>query len=65
MDTSRVTLGPSNQPTLYDGQITNLQGTNIGAVVRSPAGTSIRLSIAVRIDQSTAKVTGTVRADAA
>ncbi len=65
MDTSHVTLGTNTQPGLYDGQVTNLEGTNIGAVVRSSAGSSIRLSIAVRIDQSTAKVTGTVRGDAA
>ena len=65
MDSSHVTLGTADQPTRYAGEVTNLRGTNIGALVRDPSGSALRLSIDVRIDQATAHVTGTVRADAA
>jgi methionine sulfoxide reductase heme-binding subunit len=65
MDSSRVTLGPTSDPTRYDGEITDLAGTTMAATVRDTSGTSIRLAIEVRIDQESQKVTGTVRGDAA
>jgi hypothetical protein len=64
MQTSRVTLGTNDQPSLYDGQVTDLRGTDIGAVV-SDGGVRVRLAIAVQIDRGSARVTGTVRGDAA
>jgi DMSO/TMAO reductase YedYZ heme-binding membrane subunit len=65
MQSSHVTLGTAARPGLYDGQVTNLRGTDIGAVVRDPSGATIRLAVEVQIDRATAHVTGTIRGDAA
>ena len=65
MDSSHVTLGPSSEPTRYNGEVTDLAGTNIAALVHDGSGTSIRLSIDVRINQENRSVSGTVRGDAA
>jgi hypothetical protein len=65
MQTSRVTLGTNDRPALYDGEVTDLRGTDIGALVRDGAGVRVRLAIAVQIDRGSARVTGTVRGDAA
>jgi hypothetical protein len=65
MQTSRVTLGTNDRPALYDGQVTDLRGTDIGAVVSDGSGVRVRLAIAVQIDRGSARVSGTVRGDAA
>src|SRR5204862_5922879 len=65
MDSSRVTLGPSSEPARYDGEITDLAGTRMAALVHDGSGSAIRLTIDVRINQENRSVTGTVRGDAA
>jgi DMSO/TMAO reductase YedYZ heme-binding membrane subunit len=65
MDSSHVTLGPNREPARYDGQVTDLAGTNMAALVRDSSGASIRLTIDLRIDQESQRVSGTVRGDAA
>jgi hypothetical protein len=62
LDASRVDLGPTSTPNLYEGEITSLSGTDIVAVVRHGAGTPIRLTVAIQIDDAAGTVRGTVDA---
>src|SRR5581483_2489459 len=65
METSRVTLGTTGRPALFDGSVTELRGGDIGALVRDGSGSAVRLAIVVHIDQSTGSLSGTVHGDAA
>jgi sulfoxide reductase heme-binding subunit YedZ len=64
MASSAVTIGPLSRPSLYSGQITRLRGTEITAVVTDSANGSMTLRIALQIDQTNTRVTGTVQATA-
>jgi Ferric reductase like transmembrane component len=62
LDTSAVRLGPAVQPTLYQGAVSSLRGTQIVATLRSSGRPALQLTIAVQPDTTTNRVTGTVRA---
>jgi sulfoxide reductase heme-binding subunit YedZ len=65
LSSSEVLLGTASQPNLYRGQISQLQGTNIGAQVRRSDGHALALQIAVNVDQASGAVSGTVTAQPA
>ncbi len=62
LDTSAVSMGPSTQPTLYEGSVSTLRGTEIGATLRSAGHPTLQLSISAQPDQTSNRVTGTVHA---
>lgn len=59
MERSAVTLGPPSAPGRLQGRIDALQGTSLEALVRSPAGRTVRLDVQLRL-QSGDAVGGTV-----
>jgi sulfoxide reductase heme-binding subunit YedZ len=61
MTGSAVSLGPASNPTLYQGSITELNGTTIRARVAATHGRPLRLELALRINPSTGAATGTLR----
>jgi hypothetical protein len=60
MTSSEVTFGPTGQPSLYSGQVTGLDGTDIRAVVTDAAGQSTNLDLNLTSDGS--NVAGTLAA---
>ena len=62
LDTSRVTMGPNSQPSLYRGAVVALQGDQIVADLQSPGRAPLELIIAVQIDSNTNRVAGSLRA---
>ena len=61
MTGSAVSLGPASNPTLYQGSITELNGTIIRARVAATGGRPLRLELALQINPSTGAATGTLR----
>ena len=61
MTASAVSLGPASNPTLYQGSITELNGTAIRARVAGTRGRPLRLDLALQINPSTGAATGTLR----
>lgn len=59
MTTSRVTLGSSSNPDLYDGHVTALQGTNIEATVADRAGSKLSVVARLQIAPGRGTATGT------
>ncbi len=64
MQTSSATLGPTAQPTLYQGQITSLRGTSLALAMHDSAGNAVSVALRLQIDQSN-NVAGTVQASQA
>lgn len=62
MTSSSVSLGPSSDPTLYQGTVTRLEGTDINASLRDGHGHTLTLAIALQIDPSTGSASGNVTA---
>jgi ferric reductase like protein len=60
MTSSSVSLGPSANPTLYQGTVTRLAGTDISAILRDRHGHALTLAMALQIDPSTGSVSGNV-----
>jgi sulfoxide reductase heme-binding subunit YedZ len=63
LDTSVISLGPANQPSLYQGAVSSLRGTQIGATVRSAGRPTLQLTITAQPDPTGSSVTGSVRAN--
>ena len=61
MTSSRVSAGPSAQPDLYTGRISELSGNRMVASV-SHGSSSLRLDIDLNVDQAAGTVNGTVNA---
>jgi sulfoxide reductase heme-binding subunit YedZ len=61
MTASAVSLGPASNPTLYQGSITELNGTTIRARVAATHGRPLQLDLALQINPSTGAATGTVQ----
>jgi DMSO/TMAO reductase YedYZ heme-binding membrane subunit len=61
MTSSQVSLGPANQPELYRGRITSLEGTRLNARVSNGSGGTIDLRADLNIEPS-GSVTGTLEA---
>jgi hypothetical protein len=61
---STVTLGTAAQPAQYHGHITGLRATTIDATVADSGRHTLSLRVAVQIDRTNTRVTGTVRATA-
>ncbi len=61
MTGSAVSLGPASNPTLYQGPISELNGTTIRARVTATHGRPLRLELALQINPSTGAATGTLR----
>jgi ferric reductase like protein len=61
MNASGVAFGTSTAPNEYVGTITALQGTDLAISLRNAAGKQLTLQVALHVDQSTRRVTGTVR----
>ena len=53
MDRSAVTLGPPADPTRYQGRIEFLQNSQVRALVGSPDGRAVRLTIELSLGEST------------
>jgi hypothetical protein len=64
MASSAVTLGTIAQRAQYRGQITRLRQTVINATVTDSGRHTLNLQVAVQIDQTDTRVTGTVQATA-
>jgi hypothetical protein len=60
--TSAVTLGPPQQPGLYSGKVTNLQGTQLVMTATDAQGASVTLTAQLQTDPSSNAVSGTLRA---
>jgi hypothetical protein len=63
MSTSRVTFSPVGAKP-YAGTVVALNGSHVVADLTDPSGTSLRLSLELRIDSATSTVTGTVHGGA-
>lgn len=64
MQTSQVTLGPQNEPSLYRGRLIQLRGTRLLASLSDGRGV-VQLDLNLAIDQGSGRVTGTATADSA
>jgi hypothetical protein len=62
MTTSKVTLGTGSNPTLFQGRVDALTGTNIEASVKNAHGAVIRLLARLQINPSTGSAGGTLTA---
>lgn len=58
MQESRVTLGPSSDPTRYVGRIVSLQGTRLTASLASSGNRALRLDVSLQIDARAGTVSG-------
>jgi hypothetical protein len=61
MTASSVTIGTSSSPTLFQGAITSLDGSEIAASVTSPDGRKLQLGLALRVDSAAGSASGTVQ----
>jgi hypothetical protein len=61
MTASGVAFGTPSAPNAYVGQITALQGSQIAASLQSASGRRIAVQVALRLDGSTRRVTGTIQ----
>ncbi|HEX4540506.1 MAG TPA: ferric reductase-like transmembrane domain-containing protein [Acidimicrobiales bacterium] len=62
LSTSTVTVGPSQQPGMYSGKVTNLQGTRLVMTATNAQGAALTLSARLQADPSSNAVSGTVQA---
>jgi methionine sulfoxide reductase heme-binding subunit len=62
LDTSQVTFGPSQQPSLYHGTVVSLQGGRIVADLQGTGQPALELILDVQTDRSGTKLSGTLRA---
>jgi sulfoxide reductase heme-binding subunit YedZ len=60
--TSTVALGPPQQPGVYSGKVTDLQGTRLVMTATNAQGATLTLSARLRTDPSSDAVSGTLRA---
>jgi hypothetical protein len=60
MTASGVSFVPATTRSVYSGNITGLQGTEISATVTGPHGHSLSLDFALSIDPNSGNVSGTV-----
>jgi hypothetical protein len=60
MTSSRVTAGPASNPDQYDGRVTVLAGTDIGAEVSDGTGSSLSLVARLQIAPGPGSAAGTV-----
>jgi hypothetical protein len=65
LDTSQVTLGPPQQPSVYQGTVVALDGGRIVADLRSAGRPNLQVTMTVQTDRSGTKLTGSLRAQAA
>ncbi len=63
MSRSRVSFADARSGTVYSGTVVGLNGNEVIADVTSSSGTTLRLTMALRIDSSAATVTGTIRSE--
>jgi hypothetical protein len=61
MTASSVTIGTPSSPTLFQGAITSLDGTQIAARVSSQDGRKLQLGLALRVDSASGAASGTVQ----
>jgi hypothetical protein len=64
LESSAITFGPTALPGEYHGEVLLLEGDQLVASVRSPAGPPIDLGVLLRIDPTTGSVAGRVDAHA-
>jgi sulfoxide reductase heme-binding subunit YedZ len=64
MTTSSVTLGPTAPTVTYRGQITELGGTRVVAVLTGASGKALTLTVSMRVDSTGTAMTGSVVATA-
>jgi len=62
LDTSQVTLGPSQQPGLYHGTVVALEGGRITIDLQSAGRPNLELTMMVQTDPSGSRLTGTLNA---
>ncbi len=62
MTSSTVTLTGSSPPVTYTGSVRSLRGGTIAAVVRSESGSTMTLTMDLRVDDAAGTATGTVAA---
>jgi DMSO/TMAO reductase YedYZ heme-binding membrane subunit len=62
LDTSQVTFGPSQQPSLYHGTVVALQGGRIVADLQGAGQPNLELILTVQTDRSGTKLSGSLRA---
>jgi len=62
LDTSQVTFGPSQQPSLYQGTVVALQGGRIVADLHGAGQPNLELILTVQTDRSGTKLSGSLRA---
>jgi hypothetical protein len=62
MTSSVVSLGTTEQPTLYAGRIVMLRGARILARLHRPGSRSLSLALALRLPTDSSQVTGTATA---
>ncbi len=60
MTRSKVALGTPSDPELYQGQVTSLRGTSIGATVGDGSGSRLGVVVRVNIDPTRASASGTL-----
>ena len=65
MDRSAATLGTHSSPAMYEGTVTNLDGTNVDATVHSAAGGAVRLHMTLDVGATGTTISGSVTAKAA
>jgi len=65
VEDSRVSFGTARIPDLYVGTLVSLAGSRLDASLRSGAGSSIDLALALVIDRARGTVTGSLRGTAA
>ncbi len=61
MTASSVSIGTSSSPTLFEGAITSLAGTQIAARVAATDGRALQLGFALRVDSAAGSASGTVQ----
>ena len=62
LDTSQVTFGPPQQPSLYRGTVVALQGGRIVADLQGAGQPNLELILTVQTDRSGTKLSGSLRA---
>jgi DMSO/TMAO reductase YedYZ heme-binding membrane subunit len=62
LSTSSVTLGPPQQPGLYSGKVTDLEGTRLMMTATNATGAAMTLTVRLQTDPSSNAVRGTLRA---
>jgi DMSO/TMAO reductase YedYZ heme-binding membrane subunit len=62
LDTSQVTFGPSQQPSLYHGTVVSLQGGRIVADLQGAGQPALELTLTVQTDRSGTNLSGSLHA---